>query len=178
MSGSWPAPGRSLNDFGGDWETYVEACYAQYRRDFYNGGTRPWPVDGQDLRIKKLPEDERGWCNTFWHLVTEGAIEDERIPVLSRLERINWPVQILREFNQTYPARESAKICWWMNDRGTGKGRYVLALTDFSYVVVVADRGKFSLLWTAYPVEFTNRRNRLRREFDEYWSRVDRNRND
>jgi hypothetical protein len=109
--------------------------------------------------------------------VTAGSVEADRLPDLARLERVGWPMEILQAFHESYPVRRSAKICWWMNDRGSGKGRYLLALADFSYVVIVADRGGYCLLWTAYPVEYSNRRRRLRQEFEDYWESVDQQRN-
>jgi hypothetical protein len=45
----------------------------------------------------------------------------------------------------------------------------VLALEDFSYVVIVADRGDYVLPWTAYYVEHSHRRNKLRKEYESYW---------
>jgi hypothetical protein len=44
MSSTWPTPGRCLEDFDGDWNRYIEACYQQYRDDFYSGRPRPWPI--------------------------------------------------------------------------------------------------------------------------------------
>lgn len=170
MSDSWPEIGPSLNDFDGNWNKYLEACYEQYRIDFHNGPL-PWPVANQRLNIKRMPVDQDGRCNTFWHISTEGAIEADRIPDLPRLERIAWPMAILREFAATYPKPSSEKICWWMNSRRR-EGRYILALADFSYVVVVAERNSYALLWTAYPVDRYHRQLKLQREFEEYWNRV------
>ena len=56
---------------------------------------------------------------------------------------------------------------WWRNDR-QGETRIVITLSDFSYVTVVADRGEYVLLWTAYCVEQEHRREKLRREYEEY----------
>ncbi len=41
---------------------------------------------------------------------------------------------------------------------------------DFSYVVVLADRGEYVLLWTAYCVEQEHRRQKLRREYEAFIS--------
>lgn len=170
MSGTWPGLGPNLNDFDGNWDRYLDACYAQYHKDFY-GGSRPWPVARQRFSLKRMPVGPDGRCNTFWHIVTEGEIESERTPDLSRLERISWPMAMLREFATTYPKPSSDRVCWWMNLRGR-EGRFVLALADFSYVVVIADRGDYVLLWTAYPVDRLHRQRKLEREFKEYWSLV------
>lgn len=170
MSNAWPELGPHLNDFHGDWNAYLDACYHQYEKDFYKG-SRPWPVAGQRLNLKRMPVDADGRCNTFWHIATEGETEPNRTPDLTRLERIAWPMAMLREFASTYPQPASSKVCWWMNSRGR-EGRYILALADFSYVVVVADRGSYVLLWTAYPVDRRHRQLKLAREFEDYWRRV------
>lgn len=55
----------------------------------------------------------------------------------------------------------------WSNRRGSDT-RILLALDDFSYVVVLADRGDYVLPWTAYTVERKHRREKLRKEYEEY----------
>lgn len=57
----------------------------------------------------------------------------------------------------------------WANERGRSK-RWLIALQDFRYLVVLDDRGTFLLPWTAYPVEFTHSRNKLRGEY-QAWCR-------
>lgn len=47
--------------------------------------------------------------------------------------------------------------------------RIVIALEDFSYVVVLADRRDYILLWTAYCVEREHTRRKLKNEFVTYW---------
>lgn len=169
MTSGWPSLGPGLNEFGGDWRAYEEHCYSVYDADFHNG-PRPWPVPGQVLKIKRNPVLADGRCNTFWHLVTVGPDEAERIPDLSRCERISWPMEILKEFERVYPEPSSQKIVWWINVREGGR-RYAIALADFSYVLIVADRSGYVLLWTGYPVEYENQRRKLAREFDAYWKK-------
>lgn len=47
--------------------------------------------------------------------------------------------------------------------------RVVLGLPDFSYVVVMADRGDHIMPWTAYPVERPHQRQKLEREYLDFW---------
>lgn len=63
----------------------------------------------------------------------------------------------------------SDPIVWWKNQRGA-EHRYLLALSDFSYLVVVADRGDFVLPWTQYCIEREHQRCKCRREFEAYWA--------
>lgn len=164
---SWPEFGPGLNDFGGSWDELKEASYDTYYADFYD--TKPtWPVADVRFAIKRHPETENK-CGTFWHIVTEGESESERTVALDRCERIGWPRQILDGFAAIYPAQGSADVVWWKNERAR-EPRYLIALADFSYVVVVADRGTYVILWTAYPVEQPHRRRKLEREYLAYWA--------
>lgn len=52
------------------------------------------------------------------------------------------------------------------SERPGDKGRIVIALADFTYIVVLADRGKYVILWTAYCVEQEHRRGKLRKEYE------------
>lgn len=166
MNPEWPSPGKEIGDFGGDWTSYCAHCYGEYHRDFHTSKPQ-WPVEGKRFNVKRHPEIN-GQCATFWHIITEGSDESNRLPSLDRCARICWPRQIIDEFNSVYPASSSARIVWWKTSR-RGEERYILACADFSYVVVVADRGEYVLLWTAYPVEFDSRRRKLQREFQEFW---------
>lgn len=86
----------------------------------------------------------------------------------SRCRRIEWPRKMLDEFAAAYPASQTQKIRWWKTRRGA-KTRYVIALADFSYVVVVEDKPDYVMLWTAYPVEYSSKKKKLLREFEAYW---------
>jgi hypothetical protein len=97
---------------------------------------------------------------TFWHIISEGEVESERLPDLRRCERIRWPRAIIDTSNFGFVK------CWKTNRKGDE--RIALALEDFSYVVVLADRGEFVLLWTAYYVEQEHRRQKLRKEYEGY----------
>jgi len=57
------------------------------------------------------------------------------------------------------------RVRCWRNQRNKD-ARVVIALDDFSYLVVLADRGRYVLLWTAYSVEREHMRRKLRKEYD------------
>jgi hypothetical protein len=86
---------------------------------------------------------------------------------MRRCERIRWPRPVMDGFPNSQP-QTTDRIVWWKNQRGN-EDRFVLALADFSYVVVVADRGDFVLPWTAYGVEQDHQRQKLRAEYEAYW---------
>lgn len=166
MSEAWPPLGPSLNEHGGDWPTYCAACYQRYSRDFLNS-VPSWPLEDKRFAIKRQPLVD-GQCHTFWHIITEGSDEENRNPDLDRCARIGWPRLILDDFANAYPAKSSVKICWWVESHGR-EDRYHIALEDFSYLVVVADRGNYVLLWTAFPIEREVQRRKRRQKFEAYW---------
>ena len=68
-----------------------------------------------------------------------------------------------------WDTRSSGDVLCWEQRRGRDT-RIILALPDFSYVVILADRGEFVLPWTAYCVERPHQRAKLKKEF-RTWSR-------
>jgi hypothetical protein len=135
-------------------------AYAIFWRDFGEFRTRP-TFQGRRLGLKRHPEIE-GKSATFWHFVTEGADESNRTPVRERLERIGWPRALIEEASHSSP-----RVRVWASLRSRAT-RWLIALDDFSYVVVLDDRGDFLLPWTAYWVGEDHRRRKLQREF-EVW---------
>lgn len=155
-SGAWLPPLIRLQDYGNQWERYLEELYRHFRRDFI--ASRP-AFGGKRLGLKAYPL-YRGKEATFWHFITEGEIEDERLPDLRRCERIRWPWPIIE-------ACGTPRVKYWKNKRGA-ETRTVIALDDFSYVVVLAERSNYVLPWTAYCVEQAHRREKLRKEYERY----------
>jgi hypothetical protein len=143
-----------------DWNDYnasLDRAYAIFLRDF--GDSRRLPSFlGKRLAIKRHPELD-GKSATFWHLITEGKNEQNRTPVSSRIERIGWPRAVIES------ASDSTRVCCWPVQRGGAK-RWNLAIEDFTYLVVMDDRGDYALLWTAYAVDYENNRRRLSREYE------------
>ena len=155
-SSSWLPDLVRLQDSGGDWSRYVEDIYRYFQEDFVH--SKPsWPQ--RRWAVKRYPVYD-GKEATFWHLISEGKTEDERVPNLHRCERIRWPRPIIDN------ARED-NVKLWLTERGRSK-RIVLAQEDFSYVVVLEDRSEFVMLWTAYPVERCHRRRKLEKEYEAY----------
>lgn len=152
-----------LFDF--NWNRYDESldgAYAVFERDFREPSTRP-KFRGKRLGLKRHPEDD-GKCATFWHFVTEGEVESARSVVRERIERIAWPKSMLFEAASATP-----RVLVWSNERRrsthTKSVRWVIALPDFSYVVIVDERDDFALPWTAYCVSQPHRRAKLAEEY-------------
>jgi hypothetical protein len=149
-----------LNDHGGNWPAYIEAVYAFFKQAFVYTSPR-WP--GRRWSLKRMPMHQ-GKEATFWHIVQEGPIEDSRTPDLRRCERIRWPRPII-------DAAHSGRLRMWKNKR-QNETRILLAVDDFSYLVVLADRRTHVMLWTAYPVEREHQRRKLTKECEEYENRA------
>lgn len=158
----WLPPLLPMSDYRGDWNQYLETIYAIFRNDFC--GELPLFL-GRPLRLKRFPM-EHGKEATFWHFISNGETEADRLPDLRRCERIRWPRPMIEAHAM------EGRIRFWANSRtGKGKGReqrWVLALPDFSYIVVLGDRGDFLLPWTAYVVEQGHQRRKLSKEY-EVW---------
>lgn len=159
----WLPPLVLFTDSGGDWETYEKRLYGWFRKDFIES-LPTFPAKRVALKRHPLSKDKEA---TFWHFISEGETETDRTIDPRRCERIRWPRPLIEAFPNS--REESSSIVWWRNQRRNGEWRYVLALTDFSYVVVLADRGDFVLPWTAYCVPQPHRQRKLRKEWEEFW---------
>jgi hypothetical protein len=142
---------------GGRWADYVEALYAAFHADFI--ASEP-AVPNRRWAMKRYPAHD-GKEATFWHLISEGDVESEREPDLRRCERIRWPRALI-------DALGSGRVRVWEQSRRAREVRVAIALPDFSYLVVLADRGEYLMLWTAFPVERSHQRAKLRREYEAY----------
>ena len=87
----WLPPLVRFSDCGSDWERYERALYKQFERDFVK--SHPL-LDGVKVSFRREPMDQ-GKVATFWHLISEGKIEGDRLPDLERCERIGWPKAII-----------------------------------------------------------------------------------
>ena len=146
----------TLNEYDGDWPRYCEAIYAIFHRDFV--ASKP-AYAAKRFALKRHPEYE-GKEATFWHLISTGKDEEERTPDMRRCERIAWPKPIVEAIGND-------EVRYWMNTRGRSN-RILLAVEDFSYVVVLDDREDFVLLWTAYYIQYPNQRRRMEREYEKW----------
>ncbi|MHA8774659.1 hypothetical protein ACYA94_16530, partial [Klebsiella pneumoniae] len=80
-----------LEDYSGVWNDYFEVVYKIFYQDFVL--TKP-VFRKKRLGLKRHPEYE-GKSATFWHMVSTGDQEEERIPDIRRCERIAWPKPII-----------------------------------------------------------------------------------
>jgi len=149
-----------FEQYEGDWGKYIEVVYKYFKEDFID--SRPEFVD-RAVRLKRYPLYQNKEY-TFWHITSEGEEEDERIPDIRRCERIRWPRPVIE-----HSATEFIRC--WPNKRGQEK-RIVLWFYKEDYVVVLADRRRYVLLWTTYLVTYKHTRDRLLKEYEEYQKRL------
>lgn len=153
---NWLPPLVLMSDYQNDWSLYLEALYQLFCKDFVTSK----PIyEGRRFALKRHPVMD-GKEATFWHIISEGEVENERLPNLRRCECIRWPRPIIE-------AATSKGLKCWKNKRKQEE-RIIIALEDFSYVVVLADRGDYILLWTAYCVEREHSRQKLRKEYEDF----------
>lgn len=153
---SWLPALMTLADHGGNWNHYLDAIYQAFCSDFVTSHPE---FEHKRFALKRYPLVE-GKEATFWHITTEGEVELERNIDLGRCERIRWPRVMIE-------AVGTERVRVWRNRRRTEE-RVVIALPDFSYIVVLAARGEYVLLWTAYCVMQQHRRRKLAQEYEAY----------
>lgn len=138
-----------MEDYGGDWERYFAAVYAVFSADFVN--SKP-TFQGRRLGLKRHPEHE-GKSATFWHMISTGMSEADRIPDIRRCERMRWPKPIIEN-------DQSSDLKVWSEKRGSSNRVHVWCEAE-GYLVVLDDRTDYLLPWTAYFVEREHERTKI-----------------
>jgi len=148
-----------LSDYEGNWDKYLRAIYSIFINDFIIAH----PIyQGSIVNILR-PEISEGKEATFWHIISEGKIEEDRIIDPDRCKRIRWPRPIIENSS-------TEKILFvWESQRGS-ENRILIRLTflDEDYIVVLVRRkGKIYLL-TAYIIKYSNHKKDLQKEYEAY----------
>lgn len=152
----WLPALETLSTYGGDFNRYLEAIYAIFCTDFVDSK----PVyAGKRLGLKRHPVIQ-GKEATFWHMISEGSDEAERLPDLRRCEHIRWPRPIIENASDSV-------IKIWRETRGSSQ-RIHLWFSAAEYLVVLDERKDFILPWTAYPVERKSQQEKLEKRWERY----------
>jgi len=152
----------ALIDCNGDGEQALERVHEQYQADFLVRGLR---FRGAPIQLRTGPRTQ-GKDACFWHLISEGESEEDRTPDFRRCERIGWVRAVIER------AENQNDLPVWEQER-KGRTNVVIALPDFSYIVVLAKRGPklktpYFVLLTAHYVEHEHRRVKLRKEYEAF----------
>ncbi len=143
----------TLAQSNGDWELYLNKIYEHFLDDFIR---QTCSFRGIKIAIKRHPQIDHKEI-TFWHIISDGEDESKRLPNLRRCERIGWPRPIITRV-------PNSEIKMWENKRGTEK-RICLWVEKAEYLVVLAVRNNYLLLWTAYPVTQAHSKKKLEKEY-------------
>jgi hypothetical protein len=152
----WLPPLVLFQDHHGNWERYVEVLYRYFKQDFVDNTAS---LRGTRVAVKRNPM-EQGKEATFWHLISEGKVEGERLPDMRRCERIRWPRPIIEHADEPV-------IKIWENKRKR-ETRICIWFEDVEYLVVLASRKGYVLLWTAYPVTWAHTKRKLQKEYEAF----------
>lgn len=144
-----------FSNYGNDWQQYCEALYRLFRQDFIDSATL---FRDQKVGLKRYPASYDKEA-TFWHLTSEGEVEEDRTPDFRRCERIRWPKSIIENETDEY-----LKV--WTEKR-KGEQRIHIWLDADGYLIVLNRRNGYLLLWTAYHVT----RERQREKYLKRWER-------
>lgn len=142
--------------FGGNWSAYETELHRIFLAEIVGGGLL---FRGGRISCRRLPETAGRWAS-FWHLVQEGRVEDDRTPDLHRCERIRWVPWVIRN------AAAHPEIDEWRNRRGTEANTLLWFREE--YLVILTARQGYWLLKTAYCTERRGRIGKLRRERDAF----------
>jgi hypothetical protein len=142
--------------FSGDWTAYEAELHRIFMAEIARGGIR---FGGVPVSCRRLPEAAVRWAS-FWHLVQEGRVEDDRTPDLRRCDRIRWVRWLIEN------AAAHTEIDQWQNTRGTEVNTLLWYREE--YLVVLAQRQGYWMLRTAYCTEKSGRIAQLRKERDAF----------
>lgn len=128
-----------FEDFDNNWDKYVEEIYKVYLKEIKFG----LKYLGLSVTPKRHPE-YKNKENSFWHLTTEGKIEESRNPDLRRCERIKWIKYIFDNISHQ-------DIIIWENER-KGSHNVCISVTNFEYLIILGQRKGYFVLLSAYPI--------------------------
>ena len=146
----------AYDDFDGDFVSFLESVYAIFKRDFVD--SKPF-FRGVRIALKKYPL-VMGKEYTFYHITHEGKDEQNRVPSIPRMECIPYPRYLIERSEHPY-----LKV--WTNIR-KNEERILIYHERAEYLVVLANRGNYILLWTAYVVDKPHMRRKLMKEYETY----------
>lgn len=145
-----------LQDCSGDYSVFFQRVYSCFVQDFV--ASKP-VFQGIRLGLKKHPLID-GKEYTFWHLISEGKDEQNRLPVIERMERIRWPRPLIEN-------SFCVNLKVWKNQRGKDT-RILIWYETEEYLIVLNERKGFILPWTAYLVKENHSKRKLMKEYEAY----------
>lgn len=151
---SWLPPLADISLWDSDIEQLIENLYQIYKCDFI---VNPPTFRNCCVQRKRYPETE-GKDTTFWHIISEGQ-EPSRTLSKKRCAHLTWVKPII--INEKQPA---VKV--WPTVRH-GETRFNLLLDEKDFLVVLAKRKGYYIIWTAYPL-YKHHKRKLLKEYEQY----------
>lgn len=143
--------------FDGTWDEYEELLYKIFTEQISGGELE---FRGQRVGCRRHPEAHERWAS-FWHLVQEGKVEEDRLPDLRRCERLAWVRWVIENGD------DHSEIEVWNNTRQSETNTLLWFREE--YLVVLAQRSDYWLLRTAYCTTKRRRIEQLRKERDAFY---------
>jgi len=148
-----------ISDYSGDWDKYLNALYQFFRIDFIDSKPQ---FHGTPVGITKHPYSQ-GKEATFWHIISEGNVEEDRTPDFERCKRIRWPRAIIEQCDG------ETSIQVWENMRGREKHTLIrLIYAENDYLIVLVWHKAIVLLVTAYLVTWESQKRKLQKEYETF----------
>ena len=157
-----------LDEYGGNYEKYIDALYDVFYNDFIAHKVR---LGDYELRMKYHPTvQDRAY--TFYHMTHKGDIENERIPDFRRCERIPWA-------RPTIEKTQILGLHFWEQTRSNNGRKHRICIwletdTGDNYYVILEVRNEYVLLWTAFYGDYPNAIKKKTAEYNEWKMNQDR----
>ncbi len=129
--------------FKNDLEEYKEALYKIFKRDFVDNEVL-YKGEKVDIIHEKYFEDKE---RSFWHIVSEGGKDEDRVPVSGRAEILPWIKSLIEENGTCSEYRSWIKY----HDKTKHNRVYIWCIAN-SFLVVLEKRKNCYKLITAFPV--------------------------
>lgn len=145
-----------LNDYHGNWNLYIDDVYAYFRIDFIDTSSN---FKGVPIHIRFNPLHHNK-AAIFWHIISCGKDEENRLPDLRRCERIRWIKPIIE--------CSTNEVCIWETVRpykGQTQRRLNISLPNFEFLVILGVHTDRYDLITAFPIEWETKRKKLEQEY-------------
>lgn len=155
---------ETLEEYGGEWHQYIEAIYSIFKEHFIDSKPK-FHSDKFEVRINSRPIRQNKEF-TFWHIISEGKVEEEREPNLRRCERIRFPKYLIENFNSDTTRSWEKEV---RSSNGSRENRIHIATKDFSYIIVLSPiRKDLRTLITAFYVDKVYQRKKYEKDYEKY----------
>jgi hypothetical protein len=147
-----------LLSFHGDWQRYEDELYEIYMDTLVR---IPPMFRGLTVKTQYRPAS-KGKGYGFWHVISEGPVEEDRLPDIKRCARIRWIAWLISN------AENNPMVSWWENQRGSST-HVVIWIESEDFAVILAKRNGYYLLKSAYWVK-SGRKADFLRERAAFWN--------